>query len=412
MNEQLRRDACRIMRRSLEAVQSDTAVTKALATAHFPGRVLLLAIGKAAWAMAQPAVRALGPRLERGLVITKYKHSRGPLPGCTILEAGHPIPDENSYRAARAALELCSGLKPEDTILFLISGGGSALFELPKIAPEELSALTAQLLACGAEISEINTIRKRLSRVKGGRFARHCAPARIFSVVLSDVLGDPLDVIASGPAYPDSSTSAQALAIIEKYQIKASPQVLACLAEETPKELPAVETVIAGSVTQLCQAARNEAAALGYESVFLSDRLACEAREAGRFLAAIAQTQAASGRKIAYIAGGETVVHLSGNGLGGRNQELALAAAEGLDGLPNALIFSLGSDGTDGPTDAAGGLVDGSSAAALRARGISLHEALRNNDAYHALEAIGGLIKTGPTGSNVNDLSVLLIGER
>ena len=219
---------------------------------------------------------------------------------------------------------------------------------------------------------EMNTIRKRLSAVKGGRFAQHCAPARVFSIVLSDILGDPLDMIASGPAVPDSSTCAQALAIAEKYHLDLSEQAKALLAQETPKALDNVTTRITGSVRELCTAAAKACRELGYEPILLTDRLCCEAR--GRqLLSAIARTHAGQGKKLAFIAGGETVVHLTGKGLGGRNQELALAAAPALAGQ-NAAVFSVGSDGTDGPTDAAGGYVDGDTAAALAAAGWNVFD--------------------------------------
>ncbi len=342
------------------------------------------------------------------MVVTKYGHLRGELTRLALYEAGHPVPDENSYRAAQAALDCVSGLTREDRVLFLVSGGGSALFEKPLIAPEELADITRQLLACGADITEINTLRKRFSAVKGGRFVQRCAPARVLSILLSDVLGDPPDMIASGPAYPDSTTCAQAMEIAERYGLRLSDDARRCLSMETPKALSNVETRITGSVRQLCASAERVCAALGYEPVFLTDRLSCEAREAGAFLAAIARSQAGRGRR-AFILGGETVVHLTGDGLGGRNQELVLSAARGMDGLTGALLFSVGSDGTDGPTDAAGGWVDGNTAAALREKGIDIEQVLARNDAYRALQACGGLITTGPTGTNVNDLTVLLV---
>ena len=319
------------------------------------------------------------------------------------------MPDENSFAATAAALDLVQGLTAGDTVLFLLSGGGSALFEKPLIPGAELQDITGQLLACGADIVEINTIRKRLSAVKGGRFALACAPAKVYSIVLSDILGDPLDMIASGPAAPDSSTCADAQAIAAKYGLRLSDAARALLGQETPKKLSNVETQITGSVRQLCAAAAAACEKLGYRPVLLTDRLDCEAREAGRFLADIARTHAGSGEKLAYLAGGETVVHLTGHGLGGRNQELALAAAPGLAGL-DAALFSVGSDGTDGPTDAAGGYADGDTLAALAARGLDVHAVLADNDAYHALGAVDGLILTGPTGTNVNDVAVLLLG--
>lgn len=409
MNNELHQKAMDIINDSIESVKPDEAVRRALkAFAPKGGRVLLVAAGKAAWQMAHAAVEALG-RVDGGVVVTKYDHVKGEIPGVKCYEAGHPVPDENSFAATERALELVHGLTEKDTVLFLLSGGGSALFEKPLIPGAELQGITNQLLASGADIVEMNTIRKRLSAVKGGRFAQACAPAKVFSIVLSDILGDPLDMIASGPAVPDSSTCAQALAIAEKYHLNLSEQAKALLAQETPKVLDNVTTQITGSVRELCAAAAAACRERGYEPILLTDRLCCEAQEAGSFLGSIVRTHAGRGKKLAYIAGSETVVHLTGNGLGGRNQELALAAAPALAGLEHCCVFSVGSDGTDGPTDAAGGYVDGQTDAALRTAGWDVFAALQNNDAYHALQAIGGLIITGPTGTNVNDVSVALV---
>ena len=272
----------------------------------------------------------------------------------------------------------------------------------------ELQDITGQLLACGADIVEMNTVRKRLSGVKGGRFAQACAPAAVYAVVLSDIIGDPLDMIASGPACPDSTTCADALALAQKYRLRLSEQALACLHRESPKRLDNVQTRITGSVRELCAAAADACRGLGYEPVLLTDRLCCQAKEAGSFLASVLKTHEATDRPLAFLAGGETVVQLTGRGLGGRNQELALAAAPGLDGL-DAALFSVGSDGTDGPTDAAGGYVDGDTLAALEEKGLPVPSVLADNDAYHALQAVGGLIVTGPTGTNVNDVAVALV---
>ena len=409
MNQVLRADADAIVSASIRAVLPDEAVRRALT--QLPpgkGRTLLVAAGKAAWQMAGAAVEALG-RVDAGIVVTKYGHVKGTIPGVRCYEAGHPVPDEASFFATGQALALAQNAGPEDTVLFLLSGGGSALFEKPLIPGEELQDVTRQLLACGADIVEMNTIRKRLSAVKGGRFALACAPARVNSIVLSDILGDPLDMIASGPAHPDSSTCAQALRIAEKYGLQLSEQARTLLAEETPKALTNVTTQITGSVRQLCAAAAAECQALGYEPVLLSDQLCCEAREAGSFLASILKTHAGDGKPLAFIAGGETVVHLTGKGKGGRNQEVALAAAPGIAGLRGAAVFSVGSDGTDGPTDAAGGYVDSDTLAALTDAGMDVFSVLRDNDAYHALKAVSGLIVTGPTGTNVNDVAVALL---
>ena len=409
MNASLRKDADQIVRECISAVLPDEAVRRTLRN-YSPGtgKTLLVAAGKAAWQMAKAAVDTLG-QVDGGVVITKYGHVMGEIPGVVCYEAGHPVPDENSFAATKKALELVENRSAGDTVIFLLSGGGSALFELPLISGEELQDITRQLLASGADIVEMNTIRKRLSAVKGGRFALASAPARVLSIVLSDILGDPLDMIASGPAYPDSSTCAQAKAIAAKYELKLSPDAEKLLDEETPKELHNAETYINGSVRELCAAAAAAAQKLGYDPIILTDQLCCEAREAGSFLASILKSHFQSDRSLAFIAGGETIVHLTGHGLGGRNQELALAAAPGIADIPGAAVFSVGSDGTDGPTDAAGGYVDGETCAALAERGISVFDMLRDNDAYHALQAVSGLIVTGPTGTNVNDVTVALL---
>ena len=409
MDSVLRSNANKIVKASLTAVLPDEAVERALRDYHSDGKTILVAAGKAAWQMAKAAVDTLG-RVDGGVVVTKYDHVMAEIPGVTCYEAGHPVPDENSFKATAAALDAVSGLTEKDTVLFLLSGGGSALFERPLVSGEELQDITRQLLACGADIVEMNTLRKRLSAVKGGKFALACAPAHVRSIVLSDIIGDPLDMIASGPAYPDSSTCEQAKEIVARYGLKLSGEAMALLEQETPKELTNVTTMITGSVRELCAAAAVKCRELGYEPIMLTDQLTCEARDAGVFLSGIIRTHAADGKKLAYIAGGETVVHLTGKGLGGRNQELALAAAPGISGIAGAAVFSVGSDGTDGPTDAAGGYVDGDTVKELAAQGIDIHAVLADNDAYHALGKVGGLIMTGPTGTNVNDVAVALIG--
>lgn len=406
----LRKDADIIIREAIRKVLPDEAVAQALKDKKFgDGKLYVVAAGKAAWQMAKAAADILGEKIEAGVAVTKYDHVKGEIPRIICYEAGHPVPDENSFKGTQAALDLIAGLEAEDTVLFLLSGGGSALFEKPLVPGEELADITKQLLACGADIVEMNTLRKRLSAVKGGKFAKLCAPAQVYSIVLSDILGDPLDMIASGPAYPDTATCADALAIVEKYQLKLSDTAMELLKQETPKDLDNVETIITGSVRNLCRAAAEACKSLGYETVFLTDQLTCEAREAGSFLASIAKSYQSSKKSIAFLAGGETVVHLTGKGLGGRNQELALAAAEGISGLVDTAVFSIGSDGTDGPTDAAGGYCDGETKTLLEKDGVDIYQTLRQNDAYHALEKCGGLIITGATGTNVNDVAVVLI---
>lgn len=406
----MKKDAGRVIEAALKAALPDSSVKKGLESLpEHRGRLILVSIGKAAWQMAHAALEA-GVKPEAGIVITKYGHLNGPLSSLELYEAGHPLPDEGSRAAAERALELTAALTGDDLVLVLISGGASALFEAPLISLDELKDVTGQLLSCGADITEINTIRKRLSAVKGGRFALHCAPARVYSVILSDVLGDVPDMIASGPCCADPSTSEKALAIAEKYGLKLSDRVRELLSRETPKELSNADFVLGGSVRGLCLAAAEECRSLGYETHILTDTLNCQAREAGSFMAAIARFHGYREKPMAFIAGGETVVKLKGKGKGGRNQELALSAAEGLAGLEKALLFSLGSDGTDGPTDAAGGMVTGETAEVLKAQGVDISAVLEDNDAYHALERCGGLIITGPTGTNVNDVCCLLLG--
>lgn len=406
----LRQDADFIISRAIEAALPDTAVAKALnKIPQCSGRIILVAAGKAAWQMAKAAYDIAENKIDSGIVITKYGHVKGPIGKLELFEAGHPVSDSNTYNATEKAIAAVSGLKAEDCVLFLLSGGGSALFEKPLIAPEESQDITKQLLACGANIVEINTIRKRISAVKGGRFAQLCEPAHVYTIVLSDIIGDPLDMIASGPAYPDSASAEDALALVKKYGLKLSDKALELMGKETPKTLKNVTTFVTGSVRQLCESARESALSLGYEPVFLSASLDCEARDAGSFLAAIARDHQDSGKSLAFIAGGETVVHLTGHGKGGRNQEIALSAAQGIRVCRDTCVFSVGSDGTDGPTDAAGGYADNTTADRLAGSGISISEVLSDNDAYHALEKSGGLIITGATGTNVNDLTVLLI---
>ena len=411
MNQKLRNDAEQIIHGAIRAVTPGDTVRRALKGKGFTGHIFVVSVGKAAWQMAKSASEALCQPYEAGIVVTKYGHVQGEIPGFICYEAGHPIPDENSFLATQAVLDMTADLMEDDTVLFLLSGGGSALFEKPLVSGTELGYITRQLLAKGADIVEINTIRKRLSAVKGGKFAKHCEPAHIEAIILSDIIGDPLDMIASGPAYPDSSSCEQALKIANKYGLKLSESVRRLLEEETPKELASVTSTVIGNVKELCRAAMNECKSLGYEPVFLTDCLNIEARAAGAMLSNIACSHSTVKKKLAFIAGGETIVYLSGRGKGGRNQELALGAAAGISGLRHVAVFSVGSDGTDGPTDAAGGYVDGETVSAAAAKGLSIEKSLQENDSYTLLKALGGLIITGPTGTNVNDVAVVLIDD-
>ena len=296
-----------------------------------------------------------------------------------------------------------------------LSGGGSALFEKPEegLTLKDIQEVTELCLACGAHITEINTLRKRLSAVKGGKFARLCEPAGIVEIVLSDVVGDRLDMIASGPACADASTCGDALRIVEKYGLSFREEVLQALRKETPDRVENVEVHVTGSVSEFCHAAARSAAALGYHPYIVSTSVDCEARELGKYMASVARTisqesECAFRRPCAVICGGETVVTLRGNGRGGRNQEIALSAALEIEGMQDLAVFSASSDGTDGPTDAAGGFADGNTVCRLREKGFSAEKLLAENDSYRALEEAGGLLKTGATGTNVNDITVLL----
>lgn len=406
---ELRDHAHYIIKKTIEAVLPNEAVKRALKSMDLQGKnIYLVSIGKAGFSMAKAASDVLGEKIKQGIVITKYDHVKCPLINIDCYEAGHPISDDNTYAATKKVLELVDGLDENDLVVFLVSGGGSALFEDPIIDKEELEDINKQLLESGANITEINTIRKRLSNVKGGKFAQKCAPAQVKTIILSDIIGDPLDMIASGPAYADSSTSEDAFRIIEKYSLKLNDKIIELMKLETPKHIENVDNIITGSVSQLCKYAALTAEEIGYKPIILTDNLDCQAKEAGSMLGSIAYTNRDRGPQ-AIITGGETIVNITGSGKGGRNQEIALAASQKIKGLDNIVIFSVGSDGTDGPTDAAGGIVDGLTALQLEQMGVDIHKILKDNDSYNALDKVGGLVITGPTGTNVNDFQVILI---
>ncbi len=391
------------------------------------GRVFLLAVGKAAYPMALAALPAVADRLAGGLVVTKDGHG-GPLPpGLALYEAGHPVPDARSVAAAQAVQRLLHGAGPDDLVLVLLSGGGSALltWPVPGVTLADMQAVTQALLASGATIHEINAVRKHLDRVKGGGLARWAAPATVLTLVLSDVLGDDLSVIASGPTAPDPSTYADAWAVLERYGLTADlpPGVRAHLqaglagrAPETAKPGDPIFRragwVVVGSVRHAAEAAQAAAASQGWHAAVLSTVLQGEAREVGRALAAVlhemARFERPWPRPACVVLGGETTVTLGPNpGRGGRNQELALAAVPLLAGLPRAALVAFATDGTDGPTDAAGAAVTGETAARARARDLSPTAYLARHDAYAFFQRVGGLLRTGPTRTNVNDLTLL-----
>ena len=409
-------DARKIINDAIHASLPDEAVKKAICGKNFAfeGKVIVISIGKAAWNMAKAAAENIPHPIDCGIVLTKYDHSQGEIPGFVILEAGHPLPDENTISGTKKIIEAVSNLNEKDTVFFLVSGGGSALFESPAgdLTLADFLDITDQLLKCGADIVEMNTIRKHLSAVKGGRFAELCSPAQVYCIALSDILGDRPDSIASGPACADASTSEEAFAVVEKYSLSLTEEMKTQLAKETPKSLSNVTMEITGSVTQLSEDAAKTAESLGYTPMILTNMLDCEAKEAGKFIASIAKTVQKDGLPVkapcAIICGGETIVRITGKGKGGRNQELALSAAENISGMEGVVVAATGSDGTDGPTDAAGGIVDGNTKNLLEQKGISIPAILAENNSNYALSMADALIMTGPTGTNVNDLYLLL----
>jgi len=402
----LRQDANYIISESIRKMLPDSAVKSALKHFAAPkGNVYLLAVGKAAWQMAKTALEEI-PEITRGIIITKTGHSNGKLNKTDCYEASHPVTDEAGISATRKAIEMVRSLKKEDKLIFLLSGGASALLEDPLIPFSEYQSINEQLLHCGADIHEINTIRKRISNVKGGKLAKMCK-AKIFNIFLSDIIDNQIDMIGSGPTCPDTSTCQQALDIVNKYNLHFSDEVLKLLNQETVKQLDNIETHVSGSVTELCNVASEICKKLGYQAEIVTTQLTGEASEVGKMIGKrIKETKVTS--PVALIYGGETTVTVRGNGKGGRNQELVLSAIPYLEET-NALLFSVGSDGTDGPTDAAGGMVDSNSISKLKEKNIIIDDVLYNNDSYSSLKMIDALVFTGPTGTNVNDLTVALI---
>jgi hydroxypyruvate reductase len=390
-------------------------------------RIFVAGGGKAGSPMVAAIEEILGQRVTAGLVNVKHGHlppEAAAVRRVEIVEAGHPTPDEAGRRGAERMVEMLSELTEKDLIICVISGGGSALMTLPQpaISLADVQALTGELLRCGAIINEINAVRKHISRIKGGQLARLIHPAQVVSLILSDVVGNPLDVIASGPTVPDTTTFAQAHGVLQKYDLleRVPTSIVEHLGAgvagkiaETPKEGDAVfatvYNLIVGSNEIAAQAALNRAQELGFNTQLLSTYVEGEAREVAKVLAALAKEMAKSGQPIprpaCLVVGGETTVTIMGEGEGGRNQEMALAAALAIEGWEDVMVVTLATDGTDGPTDAAGGVATGETAAWARELGLDPEEYLANNDSYHFLEALGELIVTGPTNTNVNDLA-------
>jgi hydroxypyruvate reductase len=379
--------------------------------------------------MALALEQVVGDRITGGVINVKYGYTSA-TKIIELNEAGHPLPDERGVDGSARMVQLAREAGPRDLVLCLISGGGSALMPLPVtgISLSDVQAVTEALLSCGATINEINAIRKHVSKIKGGNLAKWVHPAELVSLVLSDVVGNPLDVIASGPTVPDGTTFAQALEVIEKYEL--STRIPASILDhiqrgsrgevaENPKAGDQVfdrtETLVIGSNDIAASAAVLQARQLGYNAMLMSTYVEGEAREVARVFASIGREIASSGRPLAppacVVAGGETTVTIRGDGLGGRNQELALAGAPAIDGLDNVLIVALATDGTDGPTDAAGAVADGTTVARAAEAGLSVTASLRDNDSYHFFERLGDLLLTGPTNTNVNDLTFIFVFE-
>jgi hydroxypyruvate reductase len=432
----LRRDALSIFKAALAAADPVEAVLRHVRVngdALIAGgrryrlsrfdRIFVIGAGKASAVMAVALERLLGKRISGGLINVKYGHTAR-LRRIRINECGHPIPDEPGVSGARQIMAIASEAGQNDLVICVISGGGSALLPLPAapITLAEKQHATRLLLECGANIHEMNTIRKHLSLIKGGQLARAAAPAAVVSLLLSDVVGDDIGVIGSGPTAPDPSTFADALAIIDHYGLRSRippsvrerlEQGAAGAIEDTPERVDNAHNVIIGSNRLAIEAAQAKANELGYRTLILSTVIEGETRDVARVHAAIAKEIVASGnpvkRPACILSGGETTVTIRGSGLGGRNQEFALAAAIDLDGIPGVCVLSAGTDGTDGPTDAAGAHADGRTLARARQKGMEAKRYLVENDSYHFFDALGELIKTGPTGTNVADVRVILI---
>jgi glycerate 2-kinase len=437
---QMRKDAIDIFRAGVEAVEPEAAVKQycrregnrllvheeVYDLTEFEN-IFVIGAGKAGAPMARAVEEALGDRITEGIINVKYGHL-AKLSRVKVIEAGHPVPDEAGLEGGRAILDLASRAEKGDMVLCLISGGGSALLPLPAegLSLQDKQDTTKVLLACGATIHEINSVRKHISRVKGGGLARAAYPATLISLILSDVVGDDLDVIASGPTVPDSSSFQDCMSIFDKYGIcKKIPRTvlnhvrkgIEGKVPETPKPADPVftptQSVIVGSNLTCVVAAEKKARSLGYHTLVLSTMIEGETREVALVHAGIAKEILKSGHPLSppacVLSGGETTVTITGQGLGGRNQEFVLAVAMGLHGQKGMVVLSAGTDGTDGPTDAAGAVADSQTVQRAEALGLNPADFLFNNDAYHFFERLGDLVKTGPTNTNVMDLRIMLI---
>lgn len=415
----LKSDLKKIAKQTIKNCQPQNAVKKQLRLFLASDKldaakpIFLLAIGKAAWSMAEAANQILGKQINSGLVVTKYHHNQGKIGNCKIIEAGHPLPDENSLLAAEKLLQISQQLPLNTQIILLLSGGGSALIEKP-LKPMQLADLqkiSAQLINSGADINQINTVRKHLSALKGGRLADIFSRHNIFALILSDVIGNDLSAIASGPVTADPTTSRQAREILGKYHIQITDKISQTLKNETPKHISNVQSQIIGSVETACEQAKIAAQKLGYEAKIISIDITCDVSKIAEEICLAAKhiLSESNPKPQALIWGGETLVAVQGNGKGGRTQQLALNCGKLLAGINNWALLTLATDGTDGPTDAAGGIVDGTTYRKIISNETNPDKLLENNDSYHALKLANDLLITGPTGTNLNDVIVLLV---
>jgi glycerate 2-kinase len=436
MNSPLRKSALAILRAALKAADPAEAVLRHVSVQDDVLRagkqryklsrfrnIYVVGAGKAGAAMAVAVERLLGKRITEGFINVKYEHL-AKLRRIQLNECGHPVPDENGVRGAQEIGRIAAKAGANDLVLFLVSGGASALLPFPAqpVTLAEKKVVTGLLLRSGANINEMNAVRKHISSLKGGQLSALANPATVVSLILSDVIGDKLDVIGSGPTAPDPSTFGDAKAILEKYGLVGQiPDSIRERIEagmrreipETPKKVDRTQNVIVGSNQLALDAAAAEAKRQGYRSMILSSFIEGETREIARMHAAIAREIVTFGRPVkgpaCVISGGETTVTINGDGKGGRNQEFALAAALDIQDLPGVCILSAGTDGTDGPTDAAGALCDSTTIARAAEEGMDANAFLNRNDSYHFFEPLGDLVKTGPTGTNVMDVRLILI---
>lgn len=402
----LKEDAKKIAMAAINASLPFENTKKILKELNLTASPTVIAVGKAAVSMAKAAEEVLGDNIKTGLLVTKYYHAADFYSEkFEIIEAAHPVSDDNSIKAAEQAMKIAGELTANDAALFLISGGGSALMEKSKISAELQQDITKKLLERGAEIAEINAVRKRLSLVKGGRLAAMCYPARVITLALSDVLSNDKGTIASGLTVPDDTPNEKIKAIVQKYLFDVPEDIVSVLYENESHKINDGGYYFVGDINTLISGAGQKAAELGYTPIVMSSSLTGEAREQAQKIVAAAEN---APKKTALIYAGETTVTINGGGKGGRNQEMALSAAIELKGKKDIAFISVGSDGTDGPTDAAGGFADGETFGRIAAAGLDPEKELENNNSYFALKAAGDLIITGATGTNVNDIIVVV----